>query len=240
VPDVPIEAVIFDYGGVISVSPFARLAAAEASLGLGAGTLAQLLGYGVDVAEPAPGEPYTNKWHLLEIGAIELPEYAAWVQERSADVFGRPVDFARRMNDGVDAMGIHWMVVQEIGRLRTDGYKLAICSNNIAAYRDAWQRQFPIEWFDAVVDSSEVGVRKPDPAIYRLTAERLDVPPAACAFLDDHPGNVAGAVAAGMAGVLVDDPWTAISDLRALLIARAPSGPAPAAPRSSTPAPPSS
>jgi putative hydrolase of the HAD superfamily len=235
---VPIEAVIFDYGGVISVSPFERLAAAEERLGLRPGALAELLGYGIDIAEPAPGEPYTNKWHLLEIGAIELPEYADWVRERSAAVFGRTIDPGRGMS--VDAMGIHWMVVQEIGRLRAEGYKLAICSNNIAAYREAWQRQFPIDWFDAVVDSSEVGVRKPDPAIYRLTAERLGVEPAACAFLDDHPGNVAGAIAAGMAGILVGDPWVAIADLRALLTARGPNGDAPGAPRSPAPAPPSS
>ena len=51
----PIEAVIFDYGGVLSESPWLRLAAVEASLGLAPGTLPDLLGYGVDVPEPEPG-----------------------------------------------------------------------------------------------------------------------------------------------------------------------------------------
>ena len=90
----PIEAVIFDYGGVLSESPFRRLAAVEASFGLPPGTLPDLLGYGIDVPEPEPGQPITNKWHLLEMGAIELPEYVDWVSERSVTTFGAPVDLA--------------------------------------------------------------------------------------------------------------------------------------------------
>ena len=84
-----------------------------------------------------------------------------------------------------------------------------------------------------LVDSSEVGVRKPDPAIYLLTSERLGVAPEGCAFLDDHPGNVAGAQAVGMAGILVgDDPWVALDELGRLLTVRAPNVPARSAPGS--------
>ena len=230
---VPIEAVIFDYGGVISQSPFLRLAQTEERLGLAPGTLTELFGYGLDVPEPTAGEAYTNKWHLLEIGAIEVEEYSAWVDERSVAVFGRPIDVASRLGSGVDATGIYWMVLHEVRRLRAAGYKLAICTNNVAPFRATWQQQFPIDWFDVIVDSSEVGVRKPDPAIYLLTSERLGVAPEACVFLDDHPGNVAGAQAVGMAGVLVgDDPWVALDELGRLLTVRAPIAPARSAPGS--------
>lgn len=56
-------------------------------------------------------------------------------------------------------------------------------------------------WFDELVFSGEVGVAKPDVAVFRLTADRLALPPEACVFVDDAAGNVAGAVRAGMVGV---------------------------------------
>ena len=178
------------------------------------GTLSNLLGYGLDVAEPGDGEEYTNKFHLLEIGAIEMPEYTAWVHDRSAAVFGRPIDIGSRMNGGFDSMSIHWMVLHKVRELRDRGYRTAICTNNIAAFRPTWHQQFPLDWFDEVIDSSEVGLRKPEPAIYLMTAERLGVAPECCVFLDDHPGNVVGAEAVGMTGVLVgEDPWDALDDL---------------------------
>jgi putative hydrolase of the HAD superfamily len=219
----PIEAVIFDYGGVISQSPFRRMAEYEQALGLEPGTLSELFGYGPMVPEPLDGEPYTNHWHLLEVGAIDLPTYATWVTERTAAVFGDRIDLAARMGNGLGSMAIHWMVVHRVRELREAGYRLAICTNNIAAYRDTWQLQFPVEWFDVVVDSSEVGVRKPEPAIYQLTCDLLGVAPDRCAFVDDLPANVAAAEALGMAGVLVgDDPWVALAELDEVLTARGP------------------
>src|SRR5262249_53572306 len=105
--------------------------------------------------------------------------------------------------------------------------------NNIAAYRNVWIEHFPIEWFDEIVDSSEVGLRKPDPAIYRLTAQRLDTTPEACLFLDDHPVNVAAAESVGMTGLLVgEDPWVALHELDGVLTARGPSPNARSAPSS--------
>jgi putative hydrolase of the HAD superfamily len=210
--------VIFDYGGVLSQSPFHRLAQVEVSLELAPGTLSDLLGYGIDVPEAEPGQPITNKWHLLEMGAIDVSEYADWVKERSVAAFGAPVDLAGRFSSGLGSMGIHWMVVAKVRELRERGYAVAICTNNIAVFRDTWHAQLPLELFDVVVDSSEVGVRKPDPAIYLLTCERLGVSPDACVFVDDHPGNIAAAEALGMSGVVVGaDPWAALGVLDAVL-----------------------
>jgi epoxide hydrolase-like predicted phosphatase len=215
-----IEAVIFDYGGVLSVSPFGRLAEAERSLRLPPGTLADLFGYGLDVPEPARGESYTNHWHLLEVGAIELDAYAEWVADRSESVLGVRFDPRDRMASGFDTMGIAWPMVHEARRLKDAGYRLAVCSNNIAAYRSTWQAQVPLELFEVVIDSSEVGLRKPDPAIYLLTCDRLGVPPARCVFIDDHPANVEAAVSLGMRGVLSgEDVLATIADLRGVLAA---------------------
>ena len=71
------------------------------------------------------------------------------------------------------------------------------------------------EWFDDVVDSHEVGVRKPNPAIYQLALARLGADAARTAFLDDVPTNIAAADAVGIRGVLVEeDPTAAIATVR--------------------------
>ena len=86
---------------------------------------------------------------------------------------------------------------------------------------DQWRDKVPLdELFDVVVDSSHVGVRKPDPAIYHLTLERLGgLAPEHAVFLDDHPGNIAGAHRAGLHALLVDDadPGVAMAALIELL-----------------------
>ncbi|MBB3663915.1 MULTISPECIES: HAD-IA family hydrolase [Prauserella salsuginis group] len=70
--------------------------------------------------------------------------------------------------------------------------------------------------FDDLVFSGEVAVMKPEPEIFLLTAERLGVPPEACVFVDDAPGNVWGAVAAGMVGIRHSSVAETIGELLAL------------------------
>ena len=68
-----------------------------------------------------------------------------------------------------------------------------------------------------VLVSGEVGLRKPDPALFALCAARLGVPPAACVLVDDSPANVRGAVAAGMVGVVHRDHDATVDELEVLL-----------------------
>ncbi len=93
-------------------------------------------------------------------------------------------------------------------------------TNNIREYADAWRSLIPVEeLFDLVVDSSRVGMRKPNPAIFRLTLERLGgLAPERTVFLDDCEGNVKAADSLGMKTVHVrDDISQAIAELDALL-----------------------
>ena len=73
------------------------------------------------------------------------------------------------------------------------------------------------ELFDAAVISGDVGLRKPDPAIYTLTAERLGLEPEACVFVDDLGGNLKPARALGMATVLHTDASATVEELETLL-----------------------
>jgi epoxide hydrolase-like predicted phosphatase len=116
-------------------------------------------------------------------------------------------------------MGIHWPVVHRIRELQHDGLALALLTNNVKEFGDAWRATFPVdELFEVVVDSSAVGMRKPDERIYRLTCERLGVDPTAAVFLDDNRDNVAAARVVGMEAVhFGDDPWEALAALDAVL-----------------------
>ena len=82
-------------------------------------------------------------------------------------------------------------------RLRADGLRTAMITNNVVEFRDYWRAMLPLdELFDVVVDSSEVGMRKPDPRIFALALDQLGRPSRRRSiFLDDHPGNIAGAEA---------------------------------------------
>jgi epoxide hydrolase-like predicted phosphatase len=114
---------------------------------------------------------------------------------------------------------VHDQVVARIRSLRAEGYRTALITNNIREAGAQWRSKVPLdELFDVVVDSSAVGMRKPDPAIFHHTLDLLGgIAPSAAVFLDDHPGNIAGAEAAGLRALLVDDPDEALVALDAIL-----------------------
>jgi putative hydrolase of the HAD superfamily len=100
-----------------------------------------------------------------------------------------------------------------VRRARGQGISTALLSNS-------WGNDYPREeWdeiFDAVVISGEVGMRKPEPGIYRLAADRLGLEPAQCVFVDDLGPNVKGAVGVGMVGVKFVTVEQAVEELEAL------------------------
>jgi putative hydrolase of the HAD superfamily len=116
-------------------------------------------------------------------------------------------------------MTLHEPIIERVRSLRTEGYRLGLITNNVREGSAVWRALVPVdELFDAVVDSSEVGMRKPNPAIYHHALDLLGgVPPAEAVFLDDSPGNVVGAQRAGLHAILVEEPEAAVRALDALL-----------------------
>jgi putative hydrolase of the HAD superfamily len=99
--------------------------------------------------------------------------------------------------------------------LRRPGLRIALLSNSIG---NSYDRELLEQLFDAWVISSEVGLRKPEPAIYELAAERLGLEPADCVIVDDLPGNLKPARALGMATVLHrGDAEATLAELATLL-----------------------
>jgi epoxide hydrolase-like predicted phosphatase len=213
-----IEAIIFDYGGVLSTTPFAGIAEYERKMGYPERSLAQLLfGKGASPQGPTDEIP-DHDWHLLETGRLTLEEFHERLVERSEAALGRPLDlgdyaqFLRELG-----VGIHWMMIHRVRELRADGYRTAILTNNVKEWGSYWKRSIPLDLFDLIVDSCDVGLRKPDPAIYHLTCERLGVAPEAAVFLDDTRRHVEAARQVGLHGILVRDPWAALAELDAVL-----------------------
>ena len=135
-------------------------------------------------------------------------------------MLGRPLDLeAYRACTAASAIAVHWPVVHRVRRLRDDGVRLALLTNNVREFGGSWRATFPVdELFPTVVDSSEVGMRKPDPAIYEHTCALLDVEPSAAVFVDDLPENVAAAAALGLETVQFGvDPVASLADLDAIL-----------------------
>ncbi len=116
-------------------------------------------------------------------------------------------------------VGVHWPVVHRARELLADGVPIALLTNNVKEWGDHWRATFPVdELFEIIVDSSAVGMRKPDPRIYQLTCERLDVTPEASVFIDDNAENVAAARALGMETVhFGEDPFVAVAELDEIL-----------------------
>jgi putative hydrolase of the HAD superfamily len=222
----PVEAVIFDYGGVISAPLFDDLAGFESRMGYPEGSIRRLMfgdthsHLGGDPVDGAYDEGPIHDFHLLEMGRLTLHEYLEGLMARAPEIVGQPLDITAYYEFS-SSMPVHvqWPVVHRIRRLHEDGVALGLLTNNVKEFGDSWRVTFPVdELFPVVVDSSDVGMRKPDPAIYTLTCERLRVEPASAVFLDDNVDNVAAAAGLGMDAVLVGrDPVAAMAELDEIL-----------------------
>jgi epoxide hydrolase-like predicted phosphatase len=176
-----VTAVAFDFGGVLTVPPFAGLEAYGDELGLPAGTLSDWF-TGDAMAE-------------LEIGAVTSREFFKRVCIECESQHGVRVDIhalatAAALSEELDPEML--ALVEELhASLAT-----ALLTNNVATA--TWRETFPVHLFDVVIDSSEVGLRKPSPAVYRVLLDRLGCEADEVVFFDDFERNVTGARAVGM------------------------------------------
>jgi len=208
---VAIKAILFDFGGVLTPSPFSTLRAWHAEQGLDpAAALRTLFGpYDQDTDHP---------WHQLERGEISAADAMRRIKASAADQ-GFDVDPLEVFRAVGRNFGIRKDVVAKVLALRAAGYLTALITNNVREYADGWRGLIPAaDMFDLVLDSSAVGMRKPDPRIYRMALQQLGVGASESVFLDDAPGNVEAARTLGIHAILVeDDPSSALAELDRVL-----------------------
>ena len=196
-----VRAVVFDVGGVLTSSPFDAFARYERERGLPDGFLRTVNATDAD----------TNAWARLERREIDLDDFAE-LFGREAAALGHPVD-------GRDVLGLlsgdlRPAMVEAVRRCAAR-LSTALLTNNFVV-DPSMERADLAEVYgivDVVLESSKLGVRKPDPRIYELTCQALDVEPADVVFLDDLGVNLKPARALGMHTIKVTDPDAALEAL---------------------------
>lgn len=216
-----IDAVIFDFGGVLASNGRPSDVAKRFPNDPVDKVMKVMMGdYGQDTDHP---------WHRLERGEITMIEYreqlGPLVREAGLQVAASSLETpAAKTTDSKNpsivgfAFEPNQLVVSLVHELKSCGFRLGVLTNNVRELRQAWWPMLDFaNIFDDVVDSHEVGMRKPNHAIYELSLSRLGVAAHRTAFLDDAQSNVNAATAVGMHGIWVDiDPTDAVQRVRQL------------------------
>ena len=201
----PIQAVLWDFGGVILSSPFEAFNTYEAEKGLPLDLIRRV----------NSTNPHSNAWALLERNDISPQEFDSLFATES-EALGHRVP-------GADVLAllsgdVRPRMVQALDTVKAAGFKIACLTNNVVSTEEpATERQAEVRTimhkFDHVVESSKVGCRKPEPRFYEIACELLQVSPTECVFLDDLGINLKPAAAMGMRTIKVVNPEDALAEL---------------------------
>ncbi len=205
-----IRAVLWDFGGVLSASPFEAFARYEVSRGLPGGFLRRVNSI----------NPDGNAWARLERAEIGTADFdAAFEAESRALGHAVPGRHILPLLFGE----IRPAMVAALQACKDAGLKVGCITNNVGTFgpetvspRRASEWRDAVALFHVVVESSQVGVRKPEPAIYRMASERLGIAPQEAVYLDDLGINLKPARAMGMHTIKVTEPAAALRELAAV------------------------
>ncbi len=162
--------------------------------------------------------------HLLETGAISDDEFFDRMTARYVAEGGDPSVDARIAQRVVFGRGLAacGAMIDAVRQVKGAGYRTALLTNISRSGEAVWRSLFAVdELFDVVVNSSQVGLRKPDPAIFLLTCERLGLQPEQCLFVDDLRCNVDAAADLGMTTLQCKDPVIVADEVVEMLLGRA-------------------
>ncbi len=201
-----IAAVVFDLGGVVMESPLHAIARYERDHGLAANA--------VNRAIAAAGDE--GAWSRLERGELAVTDFFP-AFEADCHAHGVALSGARVMAYIAEAAVPRPAMIEAIRRIRARDLRVAALTNNWVTSEVRPGRVELRELFHVFIESSVVGMRKPDPRIYRLACRELGVDPARTAFLDDIGRNLKSARALGMTTIKVEDPDVALRELSNLL-----------------------
>ena len=203
------RAVFWDFGGVILSSPFDAFLQYEAQKGLPEGFLRSV----------NATNPDANAWALLERNEVSPRDFdALFLAESTA--LGHPVPGADVLK--LLAGEIRPAMVEALDTVKAAGYAMACLTNNVVGGDGATpERRAAVAAvmarFDAVIESSKVGCRKPETRFYEIACETLQVSPHECVFLDDLGVNLKPAAAMGMHTIKVINPDDALAALSTAL-----------------------
>jgi len=209
-----IDALIIDFGGVLTTPLQDAMAVFADSQGIELQDL-------VRVALGLYTGTEDRLVHDFETGAISEEDFAKGFAARLQEASGvrvSPEGLVQRMF----AVDLEEDMLLAVGAVKAAGFKTALLSNSWGS--SLYPRARLAVLFDALVISGEVGMRKPDPDIYVLALERIQVEPHRSVFVDDHPGHLAAARELGMLTILHRSPEETIAELESVFGVRLISG----------------
>ena len=205
---------MFDFGGVLITSISNQIGDIAGGLGAEPSRVHELL-LGPRVSGPE------HPWHRAERGEIAVADIQGlltpWAERLGINLRGDEME--RLLAPGgytvVEAM------IDRVRTLRAQGYATGLLTNTFAEFRPTMQRDIDFDLFDVVIESFAVGARKPEPAIYDATRERLGVAHDAIVYLDDFDQNLEIPAALGWTSIMVTDAQFALGQLDEVLGAAA-------------------
>jgi putative hydrolase of the HAD superfamily len=207
-----IEAVVSDFGGVLTTPLIESFMAFQDETGITTETLGKAM---VAVTEAA-GE---NPLFQMERGEISEEAFLEILVGGLEPLLGHRPELHRFKEIYFEALEPNEPMIGLMRELKESGLRMAMLTNNVREWEPLWRPMLPVdEIFETVVDSGFVGCRKPESRIYALTLERIGMPAEACLFVDDVEVNCEAARKAGMSAVHFRDNEQAIAEIRAALV----------------------
>ena len=206
-----VEAVIWDFGGVFTSSPFEAFNRLEAEIGAPKDHIRR-----VNAANH-----HENAWALFERNEIDTARFDQLFLEEST-ALGFPIRGADVLPRLSGELRPRMVAALKACKLR---FKVGCITNNVVSMHSPGQNEIQraagamgqvMPLFDAIIESSKAGVRKPDPKIYRIMCDLLAVEPANCIYLDDLGINCKPAAALGMKAIKVIEVDQTLAELAAL------------------------
>jgi putative hydrolase of the HAD superfamily len=203
------DVLICDFGGVLTTPLQAGFLAYQEESGVSLEELGRAMGRAAE-------EHGDHPLFMLERGEITEADFRARIERHLEDGF----DLSRLRTLYFERLDPNAEMIEFVRKLRGRSVRAALLTNNVREWEPLWRSKLPEvdELFEVIVDSAFVGLRKPDPAIYSLTLERLGgVPPDRCVFVDDLDVNCETARELGMAAVRFENARQAIPAIESAL-----------------------
>ena len=205
----PLTGLLIDFGGVLTTSVTRSFRAFCTEMGLPPNLAKEAF------LEAYQGHEGDGPVHLMETGEITVEEFAAGLAHVMTERSGIEVSAEGLVEKLFALMELDEPMFAAVIAARKAGVRTGLLSNSWGV--DNYPHDRFDEMFDIVVISGEVGIRKPDPAIFDLAARRLGVPANQCLFIDDLDKNIIAAEEAGMTGILHRDTRETIAEMSELL-----------------------
>ena len=206
-----IEAVISDFGGVLTTPLIQSFMAFQDQTGI----TTETLGRAMQAATEANGD---NPLFEMERGEITEVAFLEKLTDSLEPLLGHRPEMHRFKEIYFEALEPNLEMIDLMRELKASGYRMAMLTNNVQEWEPLWRPMLPVdEIFETVVDSGFVGVRKPEAEIYEITLQRLGLPGESCLFIDDFAHNCEGAREHGINTVHFRDNEQAIPEIRAAL-----------------------